>query len=100
MLFLHHLVRECLSVFQGDLQQVLPCGKAFQAEAFKTVCLSVHQAALHVVQLNTCGLHVGRVLQVKLAAGGVGIEGIGADGYRILFGGRQSLVVEEEIEDP
>jgi hypothetical protein len=54
-----------------------------QAEALQVLALRAHQAALQVVELDLHGLHVGRVLQVELVLGGVGVEQVGTDeGFR------------------
>ena len=82
-LFLHHLVRKHLPVFQSDLHQVLPWREALQVDAFYALTLRAHQAALQVVKLDLLGLHVGRVLHAELVLGGVGEEQVGTDeGFR------------------
>ena len=63
--FLQHLVRISLSVLHRDLHHVLPGGQALQAEAFKSIALRAHQAALQVVELHELGLYVGRVVDVQ-----------------------------------
>ena len=77
--FLHHLIREHLPVLQCHLHHILPCRKALQIEAFEAIALRAHQAALQVVKLYAFGRYIGRVLQVKLVLGGVGVEEVGAE---------------------
>ena len=78
LLFLHHLVRKALPVLQRDFHQVLPRRKAIHIETVEILILCMYQVTLQVVELDLFGLHVGRVLQVELVLGGVGVVNVGA----------------------
>ena len=76
-LFLHHLIRKYLAVLQHDAHRVSACGQTGHIEAFQILALCLHQAALQVVEFDLLGCYVGRVLQMKLVLGGVGVEQVG-----------------------
>ena len=98
-LFLHHLVRKALPVFQRHLHEILPWGEALHVQAFQALALRAHKAALQVVELDLLGLHIWRVLQVEPVLGGVGVVHVGAEegfGFGDAFG---VFVVDEIIEE-
>ena len=80
-LFLHHLIRKALPVFQRHLHEILPWGEALHIQAFQSLALRANEAPLQVVELDLLGLHVGRVLQVEPVLGGVGVEQVRANAY-------------------
>ena len=76
MSFLHHLVRKALPVFQRHFHQILPWGETLHIYAFQALALRAHKPPLQVIELDLLGLYVGRVLQVELVMGGVGVSQI------------------------
>ena len=92
--FLHHLIREHLSVLHGDAERVGAGRQLAEVEGLEGVALRAHETALQVVELDLLRLHIGRVLQAELVLGGVGVEHVGANLYAVFIRAHRAVVIE------
>ena len=79
---------------QCHLHEILTRGETLHIHAFQVFGLFAYKPPLQVVKFDSFGLHVGRVLQVELVLGWVGVEQVGADeGFS--FGCAVAIVLEK-----
>ena len=97
-LFLHHLVDKGGAVLHRNAHGVDACGQLANVERLQAAALRMHQAALHVVELDLRGLRIRRVLHSELALRGVGIEAVGTHLHAALVGAYRAVVINEQPE--